>query len=42
VLIGHWCDIFAVNAQAPSSDESDDSKHSFNEDMEQVFIHLPK
>jgi hypothetical protein len=42
VLIGHWCDIFVVNAQAPTRDKGDDSKHGFNEDMEQVFSHLPK
>lgn len=31
VLIGHWCDTFVVNAQAPTRDKGDDTKHSFNE-----------
>jgi len=27
---------------APTQEKSDDSKHSFNEELNQVFLHLPK
>ena len=42
MLKGHWCDIFVLNAPASTGDKGDNSKHSFNENMEQMFIHLPK
>jgi hypothetical protein len=31
-----------LNVHAPSEEESDDSKDSFNEILEQVFNHFPK
>jgi endonuclease/exonuclease/phosphatase family metal-dependent hydrolase len=42
VLRGRWCNAIALNEHAPSEDKSDDSKGSFNEELEQVFCHIPK
>jgi len=42
VLRGHWCNIIVLNVHSPSEDKSDDSKHSFYEEMEQVFDHFPR
>ena len=38
VLRGCWCNIIVLNVHAPSEEESDDSKDSFYEELEQVFI----
>ena len=38
VLRGRWCNIIVLNVHAPSDEKSDDSKDSFYEDLEQVFI----
>jgi hypothetical protein len=42
VLNGHWYDIIVLNVHAPSEEESNDSKDSFYEELEQVFYHFPK
>jgi hypothetical protein len=39
---GRWCNIIVLNMHAPSEEESDESKDSFYEELEQVFDHLPK
>ena len=41
VLRGRWCNI-VLNVHAPSEEKSDESKDSFNEELEQVFDHFPK
>jgi len=38
VLRGPWCNIIVLNVRAPSEEKSDDSKDSFYEELEQVFI----
>ena len=38
VLRGRWCNITVLNMQAPSEEKSDDSKDSFYEELEQVFL----
>jgi hypothetical protein len=42
VLRGHWCNIVVLNAHAPTEEKSDDSKHSFYKELEQIFDHFPK
>jgi hypothetical protein len=42
VLRGRWCNIIVLNVHAPSEDESDDSKDSFYEELEQVFDNFPR
>jgi len=42
VLRGCWRNIFVVNVHAPSEEESDESKDSFYEELEQVFDHFLK
>jgi len=42
VLRGRWCSIIVLNVHAPSDEKSDDSKHSFYEEFEQVFDHFLK
>ena len=43
VLRGRWRNIIVVNEHAPSEEKSDDSKDSFYEELEQVFLyHFPK
>ena len=42
VLRGRWCNIIVLNVLAPSEEKSDDSKHGFDEELEQVFDHSPK
>ena len=42
VLRGRWCNIIVLNVHAPSEEESDSSKDSFYEELEQVFDHFPK
>jgi hypothetical protein len=42
VLRGHWCNIIVLNAHAPTEEKSDDSKHSFYKELEQIFYHFPK
>jgi len=42
VLRGRWHNIIVVNVHAPSEENSDESKDSFYEELEQVFDHFPK
>ena len=42
VLRGRRCNIIVLNVHAPSEDKSDDSKDSFDEELEQVFDHFPR
>ena len=42
VLRDRWCNIIVLNVHAPREEESDDSKDSFYEELEQVFYHFPK
>jgi exonuclease III len=42
VLRGHWCNIIALNAHAPTEEKGGDSKDSFYEELEGVFDHFPK
>jgi len=42
VLRGRWRNIIVVNVHAPSEEKSDESKHSFYEELEHVFDHFPK
>ena len=37
---GHWCNIIVWNGHATSEENSDDSKDSFNKELEQVFYHF--
>jgi len=37
VMRSRWCNIIALNVQAPSEEKSDDSKDGFSEEFEQVF-----
>ena len=39
-LRGCWCSFIVINVHAPSEEKSDDSKGSFVEELEQVFIFL--
>ena len=41
VLRGRWCNIIVLNVHAPSEEESDSSKDSFYEELEQVFDRFP-
>ena len=38
VLRGCWCNVIVQNVHAPSEEKSDDSKDSFYEELEQVFL----
>ena len=38
VLIGCWCGNSVLNVRAPREEKSDDSKDSFYEELEQVFL----
>jgi hypothetical protein len=38
VLRGRWFNITVLNVHVPSEEKSDDSKDSFYEELEQVFI----
>jgi hypothetical protein len=40
-LRGGWCNIVVLNVHAPSEENSDDSKDSIYEKLEQVFNHFP-
>jgi len=42
VLRGCWCIMIVLNVHAPGEEKSDDSKDSFDEELEQVFNHIPK
>jgi len=42
VLRGCWCNIIVLNSYALSEEKSDDSKHNFHVELEQVFYHFPK
>jgi len=35
---GRWCDIIILNVRATSEEKSDDSKDSFYDELEQVFL----
>ena len=37
-LRGRWNNIIVLNAHAPSQEKSDESKDSFYEELERVFI----
>jgi hypothetical protein len=38
VLRGRWCNIIVLNAHAPTEEKRDDSKDSFCEELEGVFL----
>ena len=38
VLRGRWCNIIVLYVHAPSEEKSDNSKDSFYEELEQVFL----
>jgi hypothetical protein len=40
-LGGPWRDIIVLNVHAPNEEQSDCSKDSFYEELEQVFDHFP-
>ena len=42
VLRGRWCNIIVLNVHLPSQEKGDDSKDSFNEELEKGFDHFPK
>jgi len=42
VLRGRGHNIILVNVHAPRKEKSDESKHSFYEELEQIFYHFPK
>ena len=42
VLRSCWYNIIVLNMHAPSEEKSDDSKDSFHEKLEKVFIHILK
>ena len=35
---GRWCNIIVLNVDASSEEKSDESKDSFYEELEQVFL----
>jgi hypothetical protein len=39
---GRWCNFIILNGPAPSEEERDYSKESFDEEFEQDFDHFPK
>jgi len=41
VMRGRWCNIIVLNVHAPSEEKSDESKDSFYEELEQVFLSFP-
>jgi len=41
-LGGRWCKITVLNVHATSQEKSDDTKDSFYEELEQVFVPFPK
>ena len=41
VLRGHWCNIIVLNVHTPSEEKSDDSKDSFDNELDQVSHHIP-
>jgi hypothetical protein len=41
-LRGRWCDIIVLNVHAPTECNSDDTEHSFYEELELTFIQFPK
>ena len=42
VLRGRWRNIIVVNVHAPREEKRDELKHSYYEELEQVFDHFPK
>ena len=41
VLRGHWCNIIVLNVHTPIEEKSDDSKDSFDEELDQASHHIP-
>jgi hypothetical protein len=41
IVKGHWCDIIVLNVHAPTEDK-DDIKDRFYEELEQVFDQFPR
>jgi hypothetical protein len=41
VLRGHWCKIMVLNVHTPSGEKSDDSKDSFDEELNHIPNHIP-
>jgi endonuclease/exonuclease/phosphatase family metal-dependent hydrolase len=41
-LRGYWCNIIVLNVDTPSEKKSDDSKDSFDEELDQVSHHIPQ
>jgi len=41
VLRSRWCNIIVLYVNAPSEEKSDESKDSFYEELEQVFLSFP-
>ena len=42
VMRGRWCNIIVLNLHASSEENSDESRESFYEELEQVFDYFPK
>jgi hypothetical protein len=42
ILKDHWCDIIALNVNAPRKDNIADMKDSFYKELELVFDKFPK
>jgi hypothetical protein len=40
VLRGRLCNIIVLNVHAPTEEKGDDSKHSYYEELEEVFDHF--
>jgi len=41
VLRGPWCNIIVLNVHTPSKEKSDDSKNSFDDELDQVSQYIP-
>jgi hypothetical protein len=41
VLRSRWCNIIVLNVHTPSEEKSDDSKDSFDKELDQVSHHIP-
>jgi hypothetical protein len=42
VLRGRWYNFVVLDVHAPSEEKSDESKNSFYEELEQVFLSVPQ
>ena len=38
---GRWCNMIVLNVHEPNKEKSDDSKDSFCEELEKVFLSFP-